>query len=146
LSYVEKHLIPGESVQYQTKLHWIVMLGHIAIAAFLGLLGMAFLIARLTAAKAPPPSNVMYLVALFCLMLGAVIFCVGLLQRNATEMAVTNKRVIAKRGLVDRRAGFRKVAGIWDSDRARHGRDARNVRKNLPSPGTQRTSPAADRW
>jgi len=57
----------------------------------------------LTAAKAPPPSNVMYLVALFCLMLGAVIFCVGLLQRNATEMAVTNKRVIAKRGLVDRR-------------------------------------------
>jgi uncharacterized membrane protein YdbT with pleckstrin-like domain len=103
LSYVEKHLIPGESVQYQTKLHWIVMLGHIAIAAFLALLGMAFLIARLTAAKAPPPSNVMYLVALFCLMLGAVIFCVGLLQRNATEMAVTNKRVIAKRGLVNRR-------------------------------------------
>ncbi len=94
MSYVEKHLIPGESVQYQTKLHWIVMLGHIAIAAFLELLGMAFLIAR---------SNVMYLVALFCLMLGAVIFCVGLLQRNATEMAVTNKRVIAKRGLVDRR-------------------------------------------
>ncbi|PYT52243.1 MAG: hypothetical protein DMG43_12345, partial [Acidobacteria bacterium] len=83
MSYVEKHLIPGESVRYQTKLHWIVMLGHIAIAAFLALLGMAFLIARLTAAKAPPPSNVMYLVALFCLMLGAVIFCVGLLQRNA---------------------------------------------------------------
>ena len=34
MSYVEKHLIPGESVEYQTKLHWIVMLGH-AIAGIL---------------------------------------------------------------------------------------------------------------
>lgn len=103
MSYVEKHLIPGESIRYRTRLHWIVMLGHIALAAFLELLGMAFLIARLTAAKAPPSSNVMYLAAFFCLILGAVFFCIGLLKRNATEMAVTNKRVIAKMGLVDRR-------------------------------------------
>ena len=28
MSFAEKHLIQGETIQYQTKLHWIVMLGH----------------------------------------------------------------------------------------------------------------------
>ena len=44
MSYVEKHLISGESVQYQTKLHWIVMLGHTLIAAVLALIGLSLLL------------------------------------------------------------------------------------------------------
>src|SRR5260370_9624247 len=40
---------------------------------------------------------------LFCFLVGAALFCFGLLKRNVTEMAVTNKRVIVKSGLVDRR-------------------------------------------
>src|ERR1700685_4801341 len=34
MSYVESNLVPGETVIYQTRLHWIVMLGHL----FVGLL------------------------------------------------------------------------------------------------------------
>ena len=41
MSYVEQHLIPGESIQYQTKLHWIVMAGHTVIAILLALLAIA---------------------------------------------------------------------------------------------------------
>jgi len=103
LSYVEKHLIPGESVQYQTKLHWIVMLGQIAVAAFLAMLGFTFLAARLTAAKTAHPSSAMYFAALICFLLAGTLFGIGVLKREATEMAVTNKRVIVKSGLVDRR-------------------------------------------
>ncbi|PYU66806.1 MAG: hypothetical protein DMG49_20945 [Acidobacteria bacterium] len=89
LSYVEKHLIPGETIQYQTKLHWIVML----VASF----------SKSEEAKAVPSRSFMYLGALVCFLVGAAIFCIGLLKRNATEMAVTNKRVIVKTGLADRR-------------------------------------------
>ncbi len=106
LSYVEKHLIPGETVQYQTKLHWIVMLGHLAVAAVFELLAITFLVAsfsRPAGAKAMSSRGSMYWVVLICFLVGATLFCIGLLKRNVTEMAVTNKRVIVKSGLVDRR-------------------------------------------
>jgi uncharacterized membrane protein YdbT with pleckstrin-like domain len=106
LSYVEKHLIPGETVQYQTKLHWIVMLGHVAAAAVFELLAIVFLIASFSntrGAKGMPPGSSIYFGALICFLVGAALFCIGWLKRSATEMAVTNKRVIAKTGLADRR-------------------------------------------
>jgi len=106
LSYVEKHLISGETIQYQTKLHWIVMLGHVAIAAVFELLAVTFLVAafsRPARTNALPSHSAVYLGALICFLVGAVLFCVGLLKRNVTEMAVTNKRVIVKTGLAERR-------------------------------------------
>jgi uncharacterized membrane protein YdbT with pleckstrin-like domain len=106
LSYAEKHLIAGETVQYETRLHWIVMLGHLATAAVFELLALIFLAAsfsRSAGAKAMPSRGSMYLGALICFLIGAALFCVGLLKRNVTEMAVTNKRVIVKSGLADRR-------------------------------------------
>ena len=45
----------------------------------------------------------MYWAAFFCVIIGAVLTAVAFVSRNATEMAVTNKRVIAKTGLADRR-------------------------------------------
>jgi len=103
LSYIEKHLIPGESVQYQTKLHWIVILGHVISAVFFALLAIFILIARFAAPKSSAPSSAMYLASLFCLAIAVLLAAVGIVKRNATEMAVTNKRIIAKTGLADRR-------------------------------------------
>jgi uncharacterized membrane protein YdbT with pleckstrin-like domain len=106
LSYVEQHLIPGESIQYQTKLHWIVMLGHAVIAILLALLAIAIPIiwASLEAkTKGHSVPGAVYLFALLCFLIGGTLFLVGLLRRRATEMAVTNKRVIVKTGIADRR-------------------------------------------
>jgi uncharacterized membrane protein YdbT with pleckstrin-like domain len=106
LSYVEKHLIPGETVQYQTKLHWIVMFGHVVAAAILEFFAMAFLLSSVSSWKGvevAPPRSALYFGALFCFIVGAIFFSIGLLRRNATEMAVTNKRVIVKTGLAERR-------------------------------------------
>jgi uncharacterized membrane protein YdbT with pleckstrin-like domain len=106
LSYVEKHLIPGETIQYQTKLHWIVMLGHLVIAAVFELLAITLLVAsfsRPAGAKAMPSRGIVLLGALLFFVIGAIFFIVGLLKRNVTEMAVTNKRVIVKSGLAERR-------------------------------------------
>jgi len=107
LAYVEKHLIPGETVQYQTKLHWVVMLGHVLAAAVLEFLAITFLLASFSSWKGvevAPPRSALYFGALFCFVIGAIFFTIGLLKRNATEMAVTNKRVIAKTGIADRRS------------------------------------------
>ncbi len=106
MSYVEKHLIPGETIQYQTKLHWIVMLGHVAIATVFELLATTLLVAsfsRPVGAKAMPSHGAVYVAALICFLIGAALFCIGLLKRGVTEMAVTNKRVIVKTGLAERR-------------------------------------------
>ena len=104
MSYVEKHLIPGESVQYETRLHWIVMLGHATIAFFLGLLAIAIPIlwASLKKKGSPVPGAI-YLVALTFFVVGGALFLTGLLRRKATEMAVTSKRVIVKTGIAERR-------------------------------------------
>ena len=106
MSYVEKHLIPGESVQYETKLHWIVMLGHMAIAAALEFLALVFLIGAFSSWKgAPvaPPRGAMYVATLLCFTIGGIFLGIGLLRRKATEMAVTSKRVIVKTGIAERR-------------------------------------------
>ena len=106
MSYVEKHLIPGELVQYQTKLHWIVMLGHAALAVLLDLLAIGVVIGWAvlgTKAKGSSIPAAVYLFALACFVIGGALFFIGILKRNATEMAVTNKRVIVKTGIVDRR-------------------------------------------
>lgn len=106
MSYVEKHLIPGESVQYETKLHWIVMLGHAVIGILLALLAIAIPILWASLATKKKGSSVpgaIYVVALGFLLVGGALFFVGLLRRRATEMAVTNKRVIVKTGIADRR-------------------------------------------
>ena len=106
MSYVEKHLISGETIQYQTKLHWIVMLGYVAIAAVFELLAITFLVvafSRSKGAKSMPSQGAVYVGALICFLVGTVLFCTGLLKRNVTEMAVTNKRVIVKTGLAERR-------------------------------------------
>ena len=106
MSYVEKHLIPGESIQYETRLHWVVMLGHAVIGILLALLAIATLIgwASLgTKTKGSSIPGAVYLIALVFFLAGGALFLAGVLRRRATEMAVTSKRVIVKTGIAERR-------------------------------------------
>jgi uncharacterized membrane protein YdbT with pleckstrin-like domain len=105
LSYAEKHLIAGETVQYETRLHWIVMLGHAVIAAVLALIGVTLLLTPWNSANdgVASFSGALPWAGVACVVVAAIFFGIGLVRRNATEMAVTNKRVIVKSGLADRR-------------------------------------------
>jgi uncharacterized membrane protein YdbT with pleckstrin-like domain len=105
LSYVEKHLIAGETLQYQTKLHWIVMLGHAVIAAVLILIGLALLVTPWSSVTGGAASfaPLLRVAGAVSVLIGAIFFVVGLVRRNATVMALTNKRVIVKTGLASRR-------------------------------------------
>ncbi len=101
MSYAEKHLIAGEIVQYETRLHWIVMLGHALIAAVLALVGVSLLITPWSSANGGEASSAGALrwAGVACVVVAAIFFGIGFVRRSATEMAV----VIVKSGLANRR-------------------------------------------
>lgn len=107
MSYIDANLIPGEKVVYQTRLHWVVMLGHILFACFvLGLPGGILLYyARRQHVEASPPQNEHLMLggAGVLLVSAVVVIIAGLVRRNATEMAVTTRRVVIKTGLAARK-------------------------------------------
>jgi Bacterial PH domain len=105
MSYVDSNLVQGESVVYETRLHWIVMFGHL----ILGLLafvvpGVVLLSYTIESTGIEPGSvHLMQGGGAILLILGVVIILLGMMRRNATEMAVTNRRVVIKTGLASRR-------------------------------------------
>jgi len=104
MSYVEKHLLEGETIVYETRLHWIMLAGPVLLAVMFALtgIGMFVLSARATGDKSAAHGPTMILGAVFFAV--ALVFIVrGILLRNATEMTVTNKRVFIKVGLAARR-------------------------------------------
>jgi len=104
VSYASKHLIAGEQVQYETKLHWVVMLGHMTIAVILAIAGVGLLAGpRSTAAHGGEYSGALRWAGVASLVTAVIFLAIGLVRRDATEMAVTNKRVIVKTGLASRR-------------------------------------------
>jgi uncharacterized membrane protein YdbT with pleckstrin-like domain len=105
LSYVEKHLVMGETLQYQTKLHWIVMLGHAGLAAFCVAAGIAlFALSYSTRHSDRGPSATLLMgVGIAAFVGAAILLGAGAIKRRATEMALTNKRIIVKTGLATRR-------------------------------------------
>lgn len=104
MGYIDKTLVPGEHVVYETRLHWIVMLGHLVFG--LALLGAGIFLAiyadeHLTMSAAS--LHAFYWGAVAAAVIGIAVLIAGSIRRNATEMAVTNRRVVIKTGIAGRR-------------------------------------------
>jgi uncharacterized membrane protein YdbT with pleckstrin-like domain len=104
MSYVEKHLIEGETVIYATGLHWSVLIKSFALGLLFGAPGAALLVlyAR-NGSNASGAATAMMAGGIILLVVAGVCIVAGLLKRTATEMAVTDKRVIVKVGFATRR-------------------------------------------
>jgi uncharacterized membrane protein YdbT with pleckstrin-like domain len=105
MTYIEASLVPGEVVIYQTRLHWIVMLGHVLLGLLLFALPGAILLYYASTLKAADPTllHVLRAAGAALLVCGGVAIVMGVVRRRATEMAVTNRRVVVKIGLASRR-------------------------------------------
>ncbi|MGB2679279.1 MAG: PH domain-containing protein [Candidatus Acidiferrum sp.] len=105
MSYVESNLVPGETVIYQTRLHWVVMLWHIVLGCLLlGLPGVLLLYYALSQTGIESKTlHVMEGGGVALLICSVVVILMGMVRRNATEMTVTNRRVVIKTGLVSRK-------------------------------------------
>jgi uncharacterized membrane protein YdbT with pleckstrin-like domain len=91
VGYTEQSLITGESILYRTGLHWITLLGPMFLAGIFLLSGTSLLIAGYAGA------------GLALGGFGTIVIALAVMARNATEMAVTSKRVVVKVGLLRRR-------------------------------------------
>jgi len=80
------------------------MLGHAGLAAFFLLAGIALLVFSFsTWHNAESHSTALIWLGLASLVVAGVFLGIGVVKRNATEMSLTNKRVIVKTGLATRR-------------------------------------------
>ena len=93
MTYVDKILEPGETVRYRTTLSWTVYANGICVA-------LAALIAAYGGVKLAVPSFQLLAAALALIALVALAF--AHLKRASTEIAVTDRRIIFKRGLIRR--------------------------------------------
>lgn len=111
MSYVEKNLVAGETLLYRTRHHWIVLLGPALLSLLLGVSGLGLLgesiasMAGKSQASGSAGINAggLGIIGLILLVAAAGTLAYGIAKRNATEMAVTNKRVLIKTGLASRR-------------------------------------------
>jgi len=98
MSYVRSVLQPGETIRYATTIHWIVYLPGLLL---LVLTALAYWMAY------QPVTGSAYRVWLwiagFLLACAAIALFVAWFRRWTTEMAVTDRRIIFKRGFIRRR-------------------------------------------
>jgi uncharacterized membrane protein YdbT with pleckstrin-like domain len=104
MSYVRKHLLEGEQIVYETRLHWSVLIRPIATALLFVLAGgTLFVLAERVAAENAAEHQAMMIAGGALLVVALFFILRGIVDRNATEMTVTNKRVFVKTGLAARR-------------------------------------------
>jgi uncharacterized membrane protein len=90
--YIDHILQPGETVAYTTTLHWVVYLPAI------GLWLLAFIALMVGGALGP----VSLLVAFVCALVGLGVAFSAWFQRWTTEIDVTDRRIVYKRGFIRR--------------------------------------------
>jgi len=94
MGYVDEVLQPGEQLLHRAKLHWLIYAPALGTAAVgVVLLGLGL---RYQGGIALVPGAVVGLVALYFWFVAGV-------RRSTTELAVTNRRIILKRGWIQRR-------------------------------------------
>lgn len=95
MSYVEENLVAGESLVYKTGVHWSVLFWPVVIAIVLTAGAVVCMLQK--------NPNFLYVGAAL-LVAAIVVLVVATLKRNATEIVVTNRRVIIKTGIASRRS------------------------------------------
>lgn len=93
MSYVDKNLLPGETVLCKGRLHWVIYLKPVVVIAF-GVL--------LLNPWSPHLPNI-WIFGCGAIAVGLLAAIPPMLHAWSTELVVTSLRVIAKRGLIRRR-------------------------------------------
>jgi uncharacterized membrane protein YdbT with pleckstrin-like domain len=105
MKYVTRVLQPGETVEYLTSYHWLIYFRAVLllIVALIALVASA-MVGDINPGIVTPDqiSLALQIVALIFALFAFVSWLRALLQRISTELAVTDRRVIYKTGLIRR--------------------------------------------
>lgn len=104
MSYVDKTLMPDEKIVYRAVLHWIVFLPGFCFAVIGGLVGhysysiLNIIGPTFSAFIGKPLAGAGLLVAI----IGFIMLVSAYMRQATTELVITNRRIIAKYGLISR--------------------------------------------
>jgi uncharacterized membrane protein YdbT with pleckstrin-like domain len=104
LDYINSNLVPGETVLYRTRLHWIVLIGPLVAGLILVGLGLVYMVGGYEANAKGSSYPGMIIVGLLLLLGAAILIGLGLIRKSSTEVAVSNKRVLIKSGFINRKS------------------------------------------
>jgi uncharacterized membrane protein YdbT with pleckstrin-like domain len=104
VGYVQQNLNPGERILYTTHLHWLVLFRSIFVDTIFSAAGLALIVWGMAGKHAERgEAQVAGIAGVVLIILGSIILAIAVTRRNATEMAVTNKRIIIKTGFLTKR-------------------------------------------
>ncbi len=104
MGYIEKNLISGEKILYRTRLHSVAVIFPMLVGLLMGVGGVfCFYVSMANRQDGSEDSKLWAAAGLALMALGGVTLAVAILKRNATEMAVTNRRILIKSGSMSRR-------------------------------------------
>jgi uncharacterized membrane protein YdbT with pleckstrin-like domain len=104
VSYVQQNLNPGERILYTTRLHWIVLFRSIFVDAIFSATGLALIVWAVAGKQmAHGEAQAAGIAGASLIIFGGILLAIAVIRRNATEMAVTNKRIIIKVGFLTKR-------------------------------------------
>ena len=104
MGYIEKNLIPGEEVLYQTRLHSVAVLFPMTVGLLMSASGLFCFYASMTSRQDTNEISRLWATSgMILIVLGGATIGLAVLKRNATEMAVTNRRILIKSGVISRR-------------------------------------------
>jgi uncharacterized membrane protein YdbT with pleckstrin-like domain len=104
VGYIEKNLVPGETVLYKTRLHWIVLVWPLFAGLLLAGVALALLVGGYEVHLKGAAYSALMIVTVLLFLTAVVLVSGGLIRRNATEIAVSNMRVLIKTGLLARKS------------------------------------------
>ena len=99
MSYVERSLVPGETLLYETRHHWMVLIGPLLMALVFVAVAAGLLVeaveakngSGMVAGASAEAMHGMEFVAIALLAAAIGTLAYGVAKRNATEMAVTDR-------------------------------------------------------
>jgi uncharacterized membrane protein YdbT with pleckstrin-like domain len=94
MSYLEKNLITGEKLMFRTGVHWSVLIGPALLAVVIAGGGVTLMVYR----------HDLIIAGVGLLAVAGSILGYAAVRRDATEIGVTNRRVIIKVGLASRQS------------------------------------------
>ncbi|HXO44638.1 MAG TPA: PH domain-containing protein [Candidatus Cybelea sp.] len=89
---------------YRTGIHWSVLVGPTIVAAIIAAPGIALLAYRDRIAGNQIPVDAVSAAGIALLVVAAIVLAYNVIKRSATEIAVTDRRVIIKTGMTGRRS------------------------------------------
>lgn len=100
--FVESHLSSTEQIVVRSGLHWVVFVKPVAAFAVIAIIALALMGASARAIRPQPPGAV-YLLPFILILVGLLVILHTVVLYISTEYAVTNRRVLVKRGYLSRR-------------------------------------------